>query len=802
MKKLILIISLFICYYAQYEDCSQFEAIGQVKCGTLSNSTHSCIFSNGQCIANFIGCSAYVASNDKFVDSICTSIISPNANKKCSVKTTNDGAKLCDEETKKCNEYKFGDDCKSLIAGTNKRCVLYKGNCEEHSDECTGLSSNDCSKNIPRDNTQKCVWDTSSSSCISKNRLCSDFISYVDEEGGSLQCSQIEIESPKECFFDGKNCIDVIPRCQDGDNTNCEEIKPLTSDKDAYDIDTKCIYDDGACGPQSKECEDYEDDCETKSASNINKMCALEGNKCKEIYITCDSYDALVNEGDRQSNACAAITPRNKDTKAIDYYSKCVLNDDHECESVLKECNEFNNNKLLCNYHKQDEDKICIFKNNQCQEQYRTCELYNSEANKNKGGCESILPKYPSEPVQKCIYVDVEGTSTCKKERMECEDYTGTDAAFCNSITTNDTTIYKCVFRGDKCVAEYNGCGSYDGKERKVCESIKLDNEYNKCVLENDKDCVERNKLCSEYLGIDEFECKNKYIGSDEYHSCNLINNKCVEVKKYKYCSDYKGTNKQECEAIQPYKLDNNAVIDLTSRCIFKENEGCIRQSLKCGDATNAEQCQAISNSYPSDSKKNCAFINNQCKEQFKSCELYNSEATIEKTICDSIVFGDILTDKCVYEAPASGQTKGTCTAGTKICSDLKIELFKSECTALELTDVTKTCEFSNNVCSDTKKYCSELSNESGLNNDKCNSAKVLAANHICVLKKDNSGCEEIINTNYVEPTTKPNQPTNQQPQTQTQPQQQEETKPETTENNSGGKNIFKALPYFLWILL
>lgn len=805
MNKLILIFSLIICYNAlEYEDCSYFNTIEQQSCGSLSNATFNCLFSDGKCFANYKQCSGYNPSQDKFVDNDCKAIISTTANKKCVVKTVNN-VKSCEEEDKNCEDFTIGDDCKSLKAEDNKRCVLYKGECKAHSEECEGLSSNECIKNIPKDNSKKCVWDTSTSACKPIERTCTDYIIYEDKYDSSLDCKDINIEDPNICFLDGENCISIIPNCEDRDSSSCTKSNPLNDAKSAYDITKQCIY-DTSCTSYIKKCNDYkkgERDCNTIVVDDTdNKMCVLEGDKCKEVYITCDKYNELVEEDNRDSNQCAAITPRDETTKIIDYFSKCALIGG-ECTSVARECSEFNNDESLCNSHKQDKDKICIFKNNLCQEQFKTCELYDSQENKNKGGCESILPKYSSSSIQKCIYNE----ETCQKERMECEDYKGTDESFCKSISTNDTNVYKCIFRNNKCIAEFKGCNTYDGKDRKICESIKLDNEYQKCILEKDEDCTVTNKLCSDYLGNEEFECISKYFGSDDLHSCKFINNKCYDPSIYKYCSDYKGSNKLECESIQPYKYNEENGIDSNSRCIFKENEGCIRQSYKCSDAKSESHCNSLSSIYPTESKKKCVFINNQCKEQYKTCEDYaENEEVIDPHVCESMVVDDILINKCVYGAPAEEGEKGSCTTGNKICSDFKIELLNSQCITLTLLDHSKKCEFSNNICSDTKKNCDEM--EAGSSNEICNSAIVSAKNHLCIKKQDNSGCEEIINPNYSEPTTSPtqtsnpNNPNNQQ--TQTQQQQQETQKTETNENNdnSGGKNLTKIMLYFLWILL
>ena len=58
-----------------------------------------------------------------------------------------------------------------------------------------------------------------------------------------------------------------------------------------------------------------------------------------------------------------------------------------------------------CYYlHSNDENKVCIFKNNKCEEQYKKCEDYKD--NIQKDICESIQPfdGYDINFSQKCVY--------------------------------------------------------------------------------------------------------------------------------------------------------------------------------------------------------------------------------------------------------------------------------------------------------------------------------------------------------------------------------------------------------------
>ena len=251
------------------------------------------------------------------------------------------------------------------------------------------------------------------------------------------------------------------------------------------------------------------------------------------------------------------------------------------------------------------------------------------------------------------------------------------------------------------------------------------------------KKCITIDKICSNYLGNDEEECTNKYIASDFINKCAFINNTCIDFQ-YKNCSDYRGTSKEICESIRPYYFegiyDENQV-DPNSRCVYYVDKGCKRESSKCFEATTENDCLNIK---LSDSKKMCVFINNQCKEQYASCELYQTnEDTIDQSGCESIVFP---LEKCVYTAPDTDGQKGTCTTRKRYSCEFKTELLNQFCSSIILTDKSKYCSFSNNVCSENTKYC--LNVTEGATDEICNSLKVSYQTNKCV--KNDDKCEEI----------------------------------------------------------
>ena len=69
----------------------------------------------------------------------------------------------------------------------------------------------------------------------------------------------------------------------------------------------------------------------------------------------------------------------------------------------------------------------------------------------------------------------------------------------------------------------------------------------------------------------------------------------------------------------------------------------------------------------------------------------------------------------------------------------------------MELTDFSKKCEFSNNICSAKRKNSYEMEDYPQATEQICKTSNVFNPKFLCVLKKDNSGCEEILNPIYSE---------------------------------------------------
>lgn len=135
-----------------------------------------------------------------------------------------------------------------------------------------------------------------------------------------------------------------------------------------------------------------------------------------------------------------------------------------------------------------DDNKMCIFKENSCVEQYKSCEAYqNSGATIEKDTCESII--LISNYTKKCLYDDK--TKTCTFADKKCSDFkVDSIASFCyNSILSNDTK--RCSYSNGACsLIDKPTClelyKSLNATEE-ICKKAKTSSDYKICSLKSDK---------------------------------------------------------------------------------------------------------------------------------------------------------------------------------------------------------------------------------------------------------------------------------------------------------------------------
>ena len=361
---------------------------------------------------------------------------------------------------------------------------------------------------------------------------------------------------------------------------------------------------------------------------------------------------------------------------------------------------------------------------------------------------------------------------------MKCDGYkAGQSEEYCTNIVLADNTK-KCGLIDGKCVELPASCEGYS-ESKLICESIKTDSDYTKCVLDKDKTCTPKQKICSEYLGKNANECA-KYKASDSSKICSLVNGKCIE--QYQYCSDYSGNDQTTCESIIPYDDEDTPSPLPGYKCVLDSKEGCIRKSKGCSEAETFAECSLM---VPSDTDiKTCIFYNNQCIEEFKSCDSYTGN--VVKGTCENIKLSDY-TQKCEFST-------NTCSGPTdKECTDFKFESIGHLCESIVPSNIRKKCVFSNNACTESNRNCLDLSNKVGVTADICSSAATSDSNtKICSLKVDKSGCEEVNKSSQNSGNNNSNGSKNPQGETK-------KTQEETNDNNFAGE---KSIPKLLLIMI
>lgn len=789
-KHLILLVILLVCYKnTTIEECSDFDNLIQESCSDLSSSDKYCYYSESRCHEWYKECGDYRIddTNTFFNEYTCKKIIPSSSIKKC---WPNDNKNECVEKYKECNELSISDCLnQEIYTSGDKRCKLIGGKkCEEHSDICNGLTRDNCENNIPNDYQKKCVWN--GNSCVSEDRKCTDFIEFsffstnvdgsTNTEINRNFCKNLKATDPEAvCFYDyERGCVEAYKNCRDIKEyylIKCEKTIPLNSEQTDYDKKIKCVLDElegkEICKQESRKCEDYNKrikdssqnclDLSPKENTN-NKMCFFNGTICEEIYITCTGYN-IIDENKRKADICNSIIPRDISNKEIILEKKkCSFNSDQKlCEEKDKECNDID--EKSCNNFRPlsiGNNRKCIFKNNECIEEYMNCESY---PNIPQVMCESITPLYISDNhIYRCSFKG----NICQKEKIMCEDYKGNDKEYCESLSVNldNPNEEKCAIRDNKCVKQFMKCEFYNGNNKTECESIVVDDQYSRCFFEKDKECIQKKKLCSEYLGENKYECSQygpSYKEGDiELKECVIENGKCIEKYKeptYKYCSDYRGTDETICVSIQPHKIGDEDIPDYTSRCIF-ESEFCKRVSIDCSEAKDSEECFSI---IPDDDKKRCVFKNDVCVEQYRSCSVYNNENTIDKTVCESILIegnNENKNDhkqKCVFKE-GENDSQDTCVLENRKCEEFNIDLISYKCLNINPSNPTKKCIYKNKICTSIDKTCSELGKILNLPRDAnitaiCEAAETTSSDKICVANTQENGCEEVDKSRFEE---------------------------------------------------
>ena len=592
-------------------------------------------------------------------------------------------------------ELMMSQECKDVFSNSTHGCLYTGSKCELSLLGCSsykGTDSSVCASTIPTGHSvNKFKCELVNNECKDVEKKCSE------HKEGITNCEELDAEGEnKRCILNNNKCESHFITCDlsGKDQQTCEANIPK-------DERHKCVWKGNSCKEEMKNCKEvkfYNDDCIGYAVSDSeNQICLGSYDGCKEQYKTCELYNQKASNKNKKD--CESI--KFKEGSSYEKY-KCVFND-NAC-STGEKCSDFTYEEGCNDFIPSDTNKRCSFINGVCKEIYKSCELYDTKTesgNKKEADCKETKEYYSYGSIDfhyKCVF-DKEKNSCEKKELTNCTDYeTGMDESYCYNINLNEYKRCTINDKDNKCIERYIGCPEKITKDN--CEAIDLGNDYYFCKYNEGKNgCYKEFKDCS--LGKDEASCKSIVL---------------YEEGEY---GEYGPPAKKN------YK------------CVWESN-ACKEKQKECGDAQNADECNKIT---PTSNDKYCIYMNGQCKEQYKNCETYKGN---EQSVCESIVPDDI-SSKCVFKSEATNK----CVKEPKYssCSDFKKDDYEYLCTYISIafTDlsVENKCSYSNSACSEVKKTCLELSNESDANEEICGSAPTSGNNKYCSLKADESGCEE-----------------------------------------------------------
>ena len=427
--------------------------------------------------------------------------------------------------------------CELLYSGdVSKKCSFYNNQCIITYKSCSDYKENiqkDICESISIEGSpdKKCVFENGE--CIEKDRNCSDFKLGLDD---TTLCYHLHsTDENKFCIFKNNKCEEQYKACEDYkenvDKDICESIQPFDSDF-GIELDKKCVYENGKCVGKERYCSEYNYDlgvyryiCESLSASDESKICALVNNKCIEQFADCEDYEG------KDKDICESILPSPEEGM------KCVLEGDKCISKKKTSCSDYilGLDREYCSYIVlEDSAKTCLFHNNVCIETYKTCEDY---LGNEKEICESILPTYGKDEMHfldyesKCVFD--EEKKSCKTEVRYCDEafkIQNLYGKFCDSISPRDENKI-CLSYKNKCIETYATCEDYqENVEKDKCEAI-IPEEYEnvKCVYDEDnKKCISQNLECSSFI-IESIKYTCELLGKEINKTCVYSDGFCYE---------------------------------------------------------------------------------------------------------------------------------------------------------------------------------------------------------------------------------------------------------------------------------
>ena len=491
MKRKIFLLAILLNYLyliiATSDSCSD-GFVDQLRLGCQSfapdSNNQKCLFSNNKCQQVYIvSCAEYtVKTGETINNNICSLLITSDPKYKCQANT---GTNKCEEVERTCEEYKGEGDtlCENLKAGDNQYCVLSNNKCTAHYEQCSSITSNDnnkCNNNLPlptkyTEKYSKCKWD--SDECKAVDRTCSEYKTFKDflTKYGVI-CKDLKpsdtSDDNNKCVLDNGECKEARGDCEDykeDDENTCKTYKPIDADYNVLN-QYKCAFKNDKCAQIKKSCSEYKEgevQCDQlispKDETKTKVKCSLQDKECVEKYVTCGAYNDIVeDETKRSEKECQEIQPTEIEDSSLisSIHVKCYFDKDLKlCKEGKKECTEMKDLESCTAHSRLLENssyKECYFKNSKCIEQFKSCEDYQDNEDKEKQNSKDCVAIREDSPTERCVF-----TAKTANSNPKCE----TEKEKCSEISSD---IYKniCTSIDSKCVYNNGACTTLIEKEK------------------------------------------------------------------------------------------------------------------------------------------------------------------------------------------------------------------------------------------------------------------------------------------------------------------------------------------------
>ena len=642
-------------------------------------------------------------------------------------------------------DIKKAELCKQLST-SEKLCYFINDECRDWFKECTEYSPTDnfdeniCQKITPSNILKKCKVQTTEGiqKCIEVDKACEDFTDNT--------CFNLDLGDDKRCVLLNNKCEEHYNSCEGLSEEICSNNIPSSNSE-------KCVWIDltSKCVSQDRQCQDFIEYSEQgkvnlscdKLKSTSPKICFFYGNKCDEVYNTCEEVT--------DEPTCENTIPQ--DCYGTCHFYKCVW-EDEACVKKSRTCSDYKKREIdkpdFCSMLKSEKPEYQNYiecsrnsKADICEEKYKSCNSYNfviSKDERREEDCVAIDPGQTSMNINKgskCVF-DKENKE-CKEVYKDCEDKTSLESCIMYQL---EDTNKNCIMDKDLCIEQYKSCEAYNdaveeiNRKKEECESILPRDSY-KCIFKDSKTCQKKKlEACEDYEGNNEYFCNKISLAESSTYRCVIKDNKCITTFKNCYAYNNQQTKtKEECESIilsesnKKCKFDLNSCSEVSKTCT--EFEGSSDE--ECGKHQTSNLFDAV-----------CVHKNNKCIEKenyiYKYCNLYGGE---DKKICEAIIPKSSWNDQILYgEKCVIDDTFKRCVQKKKECSEANDA---KECYSSTPSNSSKKhCVFINNVCQELYQACVTYENsENILNKETCESIIIKDDNkNKCVFTEGKDGAK------------------------------------------------------------